>query len=73
MRDLSKHPSTEKLAIAAFEARERVHLLLQANSPLDYEGRKKAAVELAVAQEAAAYAQQALDARIAGSDNNPRK
>lgn len=66
MRDLSKHPSTEALAIAAFEASERVIALSMMNTPVDYEERKKAAVELAVAREAAAYAQRLLDQRIRG-------
>jgi hypothetical protein len=66
VRDLSKHPSTETLAIAAFEARERVMQLMLMNVPVDYEERKKAAVELAVAREAATYAQQALDRRTSG-------
>jgi hypothetical protein len=66
MTDLSKHPSTEDLAIAAFEAHERVNGLMMMNTPLDYEERKKAAVQLAVAREAAFYAQQKLDARLRG-------
>lgn len=66
MRDLTKHPCTEDLAIAAFEANERVKGLMIMNSPADYEERKKAAVELAVAREAAFYAQQKLDARLRG-------
>ncbi len=66
MRDLTKHPSTEDLAIAAFEANEKLRALMIMNSPTAYEDRKKAAVELAVAQEAALYAQKQLDARLRG-------
>jgi hypothetical protein len=66
MRDLTKHPSTEDLAIAAFEANERVRGLMTMNSPTGYEDRKKAAVEIAVAREAAFYAQQKLEARLRG-------
>ena len=68
MRDLTKNPKTEDLAIAAFEANERVKALMMMNSPTDYEERKKAMVELAVAQEAAMFAQRKLDARVRGED-----
>lgn len=61
-----EEPCTEDLAIAAFEANERVKGLMIMNSPTDYEERKKAAIELAVAREAAFYAQQKLDARLRG-------
>jgi hypothetical protein len=66
MRDLTKHPSTEELATEAFQARERVRALEVMNTPADYEDRKKAAVELAVAREAAFYAQRKLDERLSG-------
>lgn len=66
MRDLTKHPATEKLAIEAFEANERVRMLMIMNAPTDYEARKTAAVQLAVAQEAAMFAQRKLDARLRG-------
>lgn len=66
MRDLTKHPSTEDLAIAAFEANERFRALQMMNTPTEYEERKKAAVALAVAQEAAVFAQKTLDARLRG-------
>lgn len=64
--NLTKNPATEKLAIEAFEANERVRMLMMMNTPTDYEARKKAAVELAVAQEAALFAQRKLDERIQG-------
>lgn len=64
MRDLSKHPSTENLAILAFEANERVRGLMIMNSPTDYGERRKAAVELALTRETAANAQRELDKRI---------
>ena len=66
MRDLTKHPSTEDLAMAAFEAQERVRMLEMMNMPTDYDERKKAFVELAVAREAAIFAQQKLDERTRG-------
>lgn len=65
-RDLTKHPSTEDLALAAFEANERVRVLSVMNTPHDYEERRKAFVELSVAREAAAEAQRKLDERIRG-------
>jgi hypothetical protein len=63
---LDERPSTESLAIAAFEARERVIALSMMNTPIDYTERKKMAVELAMAREAAFHAQQKLDARLRG-------
>lgn len=66
MRDLTKHPSTEDLAAAAFEASERVKMLMMMNTPTDYEERKKAAIELAVAQEASMHADKKLRERIHG-------
>ncbi len=68
MRDLTKNPSTEKLAIDAFEANERVRALMMANTPDGYEHRRKAFIDLAVAQEAAVFAQRKLDARTRGDD-----
>jgi hypothetical protein len=68
VRDLTKNPSTERLAIAAFEANERVRMLMMMNTPTDYDERRKAAVDLAVAQEAAMFAQRKLDARTRGED-----
>jgi hypothetical protein len=66
MRDLTKHPSTEALAIAAFQANERVRCMMMQNTPTDYAERMRASVELAVAQEAAMHAQKLLDARVRG-------
>lgn len=63
---LEERQSTERLAVAAFEASERVRGLMMMNAPTDYEDRKRAAVELAVARETAAYAQRRLDERIRG-------
>lgn len=50
--------------MAAFEANERVRAMEIQNTPTDYEERKKAFTELAVAREAAAYANQKLEERI---------
>lgn len=61
---LDERQSTERLAIAAFEANERVRSLMIMNSPTDYSERRKAAVELALARETAANAQRELDKRI---------
>jgi hypothetical protein len=40
----------EDLARDAFDKAERVRMLLMMNTPIDYESRKKAFVELAVAR-----------------------
>lgn len=52
------------LAVEAFEKAERVRMLGMSNSPTDYEERKKAAVEYALAQAEAAVAKAKLDAAI---------
>jgi len=48
------------LAAKAFMASERVHTLMIMNTPTDYEDRKKAFIELALAREVAAKALIAL-------------
>ncbi len=60
-------PTTEELAIAAFEAEERTKALMVMNTPWDYAERRQAAVDLAKARETCAKAQRALDDRINGS------
>ena len=52
--------SFEELAEDAFAKAERVRLLQLMNTPTDYDDRKKAFVQLAVARHAAAEAEQAL-------------
>ncbi|HEX8106689.1 MAG TPA: hypothetical protein VF516_03125 [Kofleriaceae bacterium] len=54
------------LAIDAFEKGERVRMLGMTNTPTDYEDRKKAAVEMAIAEAEAADAKRTLDAAIKG-------
>lgn len=46
-----------KLAADAFEKQERVKMLEMMNTPIDYDERKKAFIELAEAQAAAREAQ----------------
>ena len=52
--------TVEELARDAFEKSERVRMLGMRNTPTDYEERKKAFVDLAVARAAAAEAEQTL-------------
>ena len=59
--------TTAELAEDAFLKAEHVRMLGMMNLPTDFEERKKAFVELALAQEAAAKAQHALRARTAGA------
>jgi hypothetical protein len=61
-----------QLAEAAFDAEERLRIAMQ-NTPTDYEGRKKAYVEMAVLRERAIRAQAELDAEIeaAGRISSP--
>lgn len=49
-----------ELAKDAFETAERVRMLLMANTPTDYEERKKAFVDLAIARARASEAAIAL-------------
>jgi len=53
-------PGVADLAAEAFEKRERVKMLEMMNTPTDYEERKKAFVELALARVAAEQADRAL-------------
>jgi hypothetical protein len=53
---MSAQPTTAELAAIAFEKNEYVRALLMSNTPLDYEERKRAFVQLAEAQEAATVA-----------------
>lgn len=52
----------EQAAADAFEKAERVKMLELMNSPTDYEERKKAYIELAVARSDAEAAKRTLDA-----------
>jgi len=52
------------LALAAFEKCERERMLGMANTPTDYDERKKAAIEYAVARSEAADALHKLDMAI---------
>lgn len=52
--------TVEELAEDAFVKAEHVKALMMANTPLDYEERKKAFVALAVARAAAVEAEQRL-------------
>lgn len=60
-------PRIEDLAIAHFEASERLRYLMMMNMPTDYEARRQAAIDLAKAQADAAAAKRQLDEAI----NNP--
>lgn len=61
----AEQPTTAELATAHFEALERVRLLGMMNtSQLDYDGRKAAAVEYALAMEVEFKARQELAKRI---------
>ena len=51
-----------ELAAKTFEKRERVRMLEIMNTPIDYEERKKAFIELEVAKHEAAQAESALRA-----------
>jgi hypothetical protein len=53
-------PGIADLAAEAFEKRERVRMLEMMNTPLDYDERKKAFVELEISQNAANQAEAAL-------------
>lgn len=55
-------PGIADLAATAFEKRERVKMLEMMNTPLEYEARKKAFIELALARNAALQAEEALRA-----------
>lgn len=48
------------LAASAFEKRERVRILEMMNTPIEYEERKKARVELELARHDANVAEEAL-------------
>lgn len=52
--------TTAELAAIAFERAERVRMLEMMNTPVDYEARKKAFIELAEAREAHQTALRAL-------------
>lgn len=52
------------LAVDSFEKAERLRMLGMTNTPTDYEDRKKAAVEYALAQAEADEAKRKLDAAI---------
>lgn len=54
------------LAVEAFEKAERVRMLAMTNTPTDYEERKKAYVEYALAQDEAEQAKRKLDEAIRG-------
>lgn len=56
--------SIAELAADAFAKHERCRMLAIMNTPVDYEERKKAFVEMAEAQAAAIRAQAALDDAI---------
>lgn len=66
-----------ELAARAFEASERVRTLGMMNTPIDYDKRKEAFIELAEAQEAEAKAVGVLEGAIksaqliAGRSNDP--
>ncbi len=53
-------PGVADLAATAFEKRERVKMLEMMNTPTDYEERKKAFIDLALARVAAEQAERAL-------------
>lgn len=50
------------LAATAFEKRERVKMLEMMNTPVEYEARKKAFIELQLARHEALQAEEALRA-----------
>jgi len=53
-------PGIADFAAQAFEKRERVRILEMMNTPIDYEERKKAFIELALARSEANQAEEAL-------------
>jgi hypothetical protein len=55
-------PEIADLAAEAFEKRERVRMLGMANTPIDYEERKKAFIKLELARLEANKAEDALRA-----------
>jgi hypothetical protein len=55
-------PGISDLAAEAFEKRERVRILEMMNTPVDYEERKKAMIELELARHDAMQAEAALRA-----------
>ena len=59
--------SIAKLAEDEFKARERVRMLAMINQPIDYDARKKAAIEYAEAQATAIAARRLLDDAIRNS------
>jgi hypothetical protein len=54
----------KELAAQAFDASERVRVLMMMNTPLDYDKRKAAFIQLAEAQEAEAKAAAMLEGAI---------
>lgn len=57
------------LSVEAFEKQERLRMLGMSNTPTDYEERKKAAVEYALAAHEASEASRKLNDAIRGSSN----
>jgi hypothetical protein len=55
-------PGIVDLAAEAFDKRERVKMLEMMNTPVEYEARKKAFIDLAVARQEALQAEEALRA-----------
>lgn len=53
-------PGIADLAATAFDKHERVKMLEMMNTPVEYEARKKAFIELALAREEARKAEEAL-------------
>jgi hypothetical protein len=53
-------PGVEDLAAQAFEKRERVRMLEMMNTPVDYDERKKAFIQLELARNEANQAENAL-------------
>jgi hypothetical protein len=53
-------PGVADLAAEAFDKRERVRMLEMMNTPTEYEARKKAFIELALARNDASKAEEAL-------------
>lgn len=59
-----RHLTIEELAEDAFLKQEHLQAQMAMNTPTDFEARKKAFVDLAVARKAASDARAALDAAV---------
>ena len=60
-----------KLAGEAFDKAERLRMLSMMNTPIDYEGRRKAAIEMALARQDSNRASAALDSAISSTVGVP--